>query len=88
MTETEKMKSWLRHSVCSDLDAAIEWVREKSRPSPGSQLSESVRTGSSLPHDRSFIDNGSVFQIVHKRATHRLALLYVSLAPEYPLAHR
>jgi len=77
---TLKMETWLRHSVCSDLDTAVEWVREKSRPSPGSQLSESMRAKSSYPHDISFIDNGSVFQIVHKRATRRLALLYVSLA--------
>jgi len=83
MMATGKMKSWLRHSVCSDLDAAIEWVREKSRPSPSSQLSESMRSNSAL----SFIDNGSVFQIVHKRATCRLALLYVSLAQARLLLH-
>jgi len=83
MMATEKMKSWLRHSVRSDLDAAIDWVREKSRPSPGSQLSEAMRANSSL----GFIDNGSVFQIVHKRATCRLALLYVSPAQSRLLLH-
>jgi hypothetical protein len=85
---TGKMKSWLCHSVCSDLDAAIEWIRDKTRPSPGSKLGESMRANRSLPHNLSFIDNGSVFQIVHKRATHQLALLYVSLAQECLLAHR
>lgn len=88
MMATGKMKSWLRQSVSSDLDAAIGWVREKSRPSPGSQLSESLRADSSLPHELSFVDNGSVFQIVYKRATCRLALLYVSLAQGGLLLHR